>query len=209
MWNYQSNDVGLISKGKEVKVSEFGGEGTGLKSMKQIKWEKNQRIQFVVEGQYNQILDGWTVQCHVVLDNKKHFMAKYERAGHQNMLNDFKYSVFAEDWHRSWGARGCQHKRLAEFFNPSFQYVEKSKKQTVLFSNARFTKDQNHRPMDTFCKDWTCASSRRDLVDLETGGSNLGSPQKFCPHNMQLRFQNNNHDNPDTGPRKFCFKKFN
>ena len=209
MWNYQTNSVSLKSQGNNVKVSTFGGEGTGLKSLKHINWKINQKIQFIIEGQYNEEIDGWIVECKIKQDKKTHFMAKFERAGQKNMLNDFKYSVFVEDFNRSPRARGCQHKRSAEFFNPTFQYQENEQTRKIRFSKARFTKDQSTRPMDTFCKDWTCSSSQRHLVSLETGGSQLGPPQRTCPNNMLLSFQNNDQNITMSGPLKFCTKNYN
>ena len=212
MWNYGTNSVSLISKGRNVEDSKFGGEGTGLKSMKDINWKIGQKIQFIVEGLYNSKIDGWAVKCHIKQDGKTHFMAKYVRAGHKNILNDFKFSSFVEDFDRNYHARGCQHKRSAEFFSPTFEYRKNGQPRKIKFAKARFTKDQSTRPMDRFCKDWTCASSRRHLVILETGGSKLGPPKRTCPHNMLLTFRrfdersNNDQHITVADPLRFCTK---
>ena len=38
MWNSTDNKVTLVSKGEKVEVDDFGGEGTGLKSMRDLEW---------------------------------------------------------------------------------------------------------------------------------------------------------------------------
>ena len=51
MWNDKTGGkVSKVDHGKGVKVSEFGGEGTGLKSMRDFNWKEGQDIKFTVEG---------------------------------------------------------------------------------------------------------------------------------------------------------------
>ena len=50
MWNTTCGDhrVELLSAGEGVVVDNFGGEGTGLKTMKDVDWQLGERITFIV-----------------------------------------------------------------------------------------------------------------------------------------------------------------
>ena len=48
MWNEGTKSVNLIEAGSGVQVSKFGNEGTGLKSIKDIGWVKDQQVTFKV-----------------------------------------------------------------------------------------------------------------------------------------------------------------
>ena len=47
MWNDHRNSVREIEHGPGVRVQTFGGEGTGMKSMKQINWTENQKVMYL------------------------------------------------------------------------------------------------------------------------------------------------------------------
>ena len=51
MWNQDFNSVYLVKAGEGVEVTEFGGEGTGIKTMRNFDWEEGVEITFRVEAQ--------------------------------------------------------------------------------------------------------------------------------------------------------------
>ena len=44
MWNKGGDSVELASQGDGVEVTDFGGEGTGLKSMKPLPWLEDEEV---------------------------------------------------------------------------------------------------------------------------------------------------------------------
>merc|ERR1711892_1314144 len=44
MWNQGDNRVTLVSKGDSVAVDDFGGEGTGLKTMRDLEWSEGEEV---------------------------------------------------------------------------------------------------------------------------------------------------------------------
>ena len=113
-WNDGSDSVSLIEQGAGVTVSTFGGEGTGLKSMKNFDWEVETDVTFTVIGKNMGPAPGsgsgkniWRVACFYTYDNSGtwNFMAEYERTGADPVGTGGFYS-FVEDWDRSNGAEG-------------------------------------------------------------------------------------------------------
>ena len=51
MWNQDYNSVYLVNAGEGVEVTEFGGEGTGIKTMRDFNWKEGEEITFHVEAQ--------------------------------------------------------------------------------------------------------------------------------------------------------------
>ena len=45
-----STCVREVQAGTDVKVSEFGGEGTGLKSIKSVPWKNNEDVSMKLTG---------------------------------------------------------------------------------------------------------------------------------------------------------------
>ena len=133
-------------------------------------------------------------------------MAEFERAGQRNILDDFKYGAFVEDFNtHGKNAHGCQHKRSADYLNPTFRYLENGKTREILFSKAKYARARGTRPLDQFCKEWTCGKSQGSSALLETGGSELGSPYK-CDDDVILHFENKPQTSSDTGALKMCTK---
>ena len=48
MWNTGDHRVELLRAGEGVVVDNFGGEGTGLKTMRDLDWQLGEKITFVV-----------------------------------------------------------------------------------------------------------------------------------------------------------------
>ena len=70
MWHSTSENgsrVECISSGDSVVVEPFGGEGTGMKCMKDFWWEVGEEISFIVNGVYNKPdknkHGSWTCSC--------------------------------------------------------------------------------------------------------------------------------------------------
>ena len=132
-------------------------------------------------------------------------MAVFVRPGHENILSNFGFAAFIEDFFRTSEANGCKNKRSADFFSPSIHYKEDGQNQKLVFTSAIFTKDQNDRPMDTVCKDWTCARATNNSFFLETGGSGEGPAPKLCPNNMRIHLGNKIHNRRVVlKPLRFC-----
>ena len=45
------NNSKEVEHGEGVIVSKFGGEGTGFKSMKDVKWKNDEDVTLIVEGE--------------------------------------------------------------------------------------------------------------------------------------------------------------
>ena len=45
------NNFKEVKHGEGVIVSKFGGEGTGFKSMKDVKWKNDEDVTLIVEGE--------------------------------------------------------------------------------------------------------------------------------------------------------------
>ena len=209
MWDSRKNKVTVGSIGENVKVEPFDNEKKGQRSIKQINWKPNQKIQFILEGRYDKRINRWTLQCMVKIDREEHFLAQFHRNGRKEILQAFKFSSFIEDFHRTPGAHGCDYERSAQFYNPSIQYTKNNgQKETVLLNKAQFTKDQTHEL--AVCSDWACASSGFHVASLKTGGSRLGKPKNICNHNDVLDLNRSKYfvdGNTTGGPLKFCIKK--
>ena len=113
MWNKDHHRVTCESKGRGVRVSNFGGEGTGQKAMKDLAWREGEVVTLVVRGERAQ--GGWRCSCDVKHRGKTHFMAAYHRTGEQHRpLSSGGFYTFVEDWHRS--AKQCEKRFLFHIF---------------------------------------------------------------------------------------------
>ena len=50
MWNECEHRVELVASGDKAEVDNFGGEGTGLKTMLEVDWRLGETITLVVTG---------------------------------------------------------------------------------------------------------------------------------------------------------------
>lgn len=119
MWNDGTNSVREIEHGDGVSVTSFGGEGTGMKAMKEVNWQPDQKITFRVAGvKYNNHNNQtvWRCSCWFEVENRGwQFMCAYERTG-PHPFNQF-YS-FVEDWKREHNCEGHAIRRSVEFTQP-------------------------------------------------------------------------------------------
>ena len=137
MWNNGTDSVELESAGPGANVTTFGGEGTGLKCMKDFKWEKDVPVTFRISGK--KVGDYWICDCIYEYQGEQFFMASYKRKGKRPLNNGGFYS-FVEDWDRCDGAEGHCIQRSAYFFNQSAVIDGKP---VQLDSCARFSKVEN------------------------------------------------------------------
>ena len=140
MWNEGSHRVELVGQGEGVEIDDFGGkddlqilspslteeclmvgEGTGLKSMKDVDWRENERVTVRVSG----VRDGpgWICSCHYILRGQEHFMASFRRTGPRPLSEEGFYS-FVEDWDRCPGAQGHLTCRRALFQDQTLSIEE-------------------------------------------------------------------------------------
>ena len=112
MWNDCGHKVELVSQGDRAVVDNFGGEGTGLKTMMDIDWEVGDQVTFIVTGVKED--DAWFCSCRLILRGQEHIMATYKRPGPRPLSRNGFYS-FVEDWDRSCGVEGHLVCRKAEF----------------------------------------------------------------------------------------------
>ena len=90
------------------------GEGTGLKSMKDVDWREGEEVTVRVSGQVEG--EHWDCSCYYELRGEKHFMATFRRAG-PRPLNQRGFYSFVEDWDRCPGAVGHLTCREAQFLD--------------------------------------------------------------------------------------------
>ena len=133
MWHStdeRNSNVECVCSGDGVKVESFGGEGTGLKSMKDFWWEIGEEITFIVKGTYDET-DGlnqgvWKCSCWYTRSSEDnqilHLMATYSRRGEICPLSNSGFYSFVEDWNRSSNAEGYLQRRCAAFAFPELQY---------------------------------------------------------------------------------------
>ena len=198
MWNDSTeinSKVECLSYGDEVEVEPFGGEGCGMKSMKDFWWNLGEEITFIVKGNYVES-DGrnpgaWSCSCFYTRSSEdnsiNHFMATYRRQGEICPLSDSGFYSFVEDWDRSSTAEGFRLRRCAVFTNPTFEYGghcnilkgtdcdTESKSlhkclQNIKLINPSFTKVETG--CDEFAKDTANAKIKNNKCkfSLETGG---------------------------------------
>ena len=179
MWNEGRHSVRLIEAGAGVEVTAFGGEGTGLKSMKDVHWDDGQRISFKVTGnRYDKVGDksavwicsGW----YRVEDGEWNLMATYERTGDLPFKGHF-YS-FVEDWDRSTDAEGNKLMRCAEFSNPMLCLPDD---RVILFERAIFTKQTKGADKFGMNKAFGGIKKCRPSFILSTGGESVESIEQY------------------------------
>ena len=90
------------------------GEGTGLKSMKDVDWREGEEVTVKVSGQKEG--EHWVCSCHYILRGEEHLMATFRRTGPRPLNRNGFYS-FVEDWDRGSGAAGHLTCRQAQFQN--------------------------------------------------------------------------------------------
>ena len=102
-----------VKLGTAVSVDwSHAGEGTGLKSMKDVEWREGEEVRVKVSGQKEG--EHWVCSCHYLLRGQQHLMARFRRAG-PRPLNRKGFYSFVEDWDRCSGASGHLACREAQF----------------------------------------------------------------------------------------------
>lgn len=189
MWNDgKGNDVEILDHGPGVEVSEFGGEGEGLKSMMDFDWKEDEEITFIVKGTREssgclqiQRKETWRCSCFVQSRSEEHFLASFRRTSRQKPLCPGGFYSFIEDWNRSCGATGHKIRRKAEFIRPTFVGKDGSKRP---LKKIRFTKVESG--LDAMAKDKATAKVvGPGAFELCTGGPEDECLAK-CDNNTEL-----------------------
>jgi len=161
MWNHGESKVSLVSKGEGVTVDDFGGEGTGLKTMRNLDWSEGDVVTFIVNGKKDDA--DWTCSCYFIHQGETHFMAAYRRPG-QRPLNRNGFYSFVEDWDRSSRAQGHNTCRRAEFRDQKLIIDDRG----FRLRNATFTKVEDGR--DKFAKKKAKGGKEGKGFFLSSGG---------------------------------------
>ena len=71
-------------------MDNFGGEGTGLKTMMDVDWSPGEIVTFTVTG----VQDGeaWICSCYFTHQGLNHFLASYRRTGPRPLTRNGFYS---------------------------------------------------------------------------------------------------------------------
>ncbi len=164
VWNCGHNSVEAIEAGADVEVSEFGGEGTGIKSMKHVDWKTKETVTFRIEAER---IDGYHfVTCHFMIKETKYLMAKLKRkVSDKGMLTRSGFYSFIEDWNRDRRAEGWKKLRSAKFFNPVFTDLTIGKR--FQLDQALFTKVETGA--DAFAADYARAFPVTKGFHMQTG----------------------------------------
>ena len=201
LWDKNGNDASIVRAGEDVYTDDFGGEGTGVKSMKFVNWRPNEEVVTTVKGTWDAGIQGYRVECTFKIGQTEHFMAEFQRSGEYGMHDDFVFNSFIEDWNHQQKADGCLYQRSAAFITPKIYYNEAGKQKVVELDTARFTGDTN--PGQSFCKDWSCADSGINFFTMTTGGARQGKPDQECYNGQMFTFNAENDPNLK-GPIKHC-----
>ena len=174
LWNDRTNDAELVETGKKATTQEFGGEGTGLKTTMPFNWKIGNPVEFWMRGWLEEgTKNTWHVACWVRQQKKNGkngkwlFIAEYKRTGKQ-ILNDWGYYSFVEDWDRSWNAKGHKKQRKAAYGQATWNDEK--------VTGYRFNKVDNPNTLDyaAHWKTWAEESSGEDeMAKLSTGGNFL------------------------------------
>jgi len=170
MWNDRWNSVREVKHGAGVRVQSFGGEGTGMKSMKSINWRDNQKITLRVSGRKH-YMDGnasvWQCTGSYSIDGGDfHLMATFERSG-ESPLNTTGFYSFIEDWRRDHYHQGHLQQREAEYSDPK---LTTSSGHVFNLERALFTKQSQDEDAFATRKAFAAVKTSKACFVLSTGG---------------------------------------
>ena len=163
LWHEGDNKVELLDQGDSVRVSGFGGEGTGLRTLMDLDWAEGEPVEFIVRGR--EVGGAWEVWCSLRHRGHTHFLSKYRRPGPR--VDPSQFYSFLEDWDRAQGASGHLEARRAEFSSPSITFHDRGNTERV--TEAYFTKVEGG--LDAFASDKAIGGVVGQSFFLETGGS--------------------------------------
>ena len=174
MWNEGSHNVKCLEHGQNVRVSDFGGEGTGQKSMMDLDWQIGQSVTLKVCGE--RVEGGW--KCSGWVKTGKDYwklMAVYYREGQDTAPFDPKtgFYSFIEDWDRSAEAAGYKTMRKAKFFGQKLKIGQTE----MDVKCARFTKVTNG--LDKFACDRVAGTQECKNKSLSCTLSTGGCPTLY------------------------------
>uniref|UniRef100_A0A0K2UNN2 Uncharacterized protein n=1 Tax=Lepeophtheirus salmonis TaxID=72036 RepID=A0A0K2UNN2_LEPSM len=131
-----------VKRGEGVTISEFDGEGHGLKCTKKIDWKLKEKILVTVEGKFNSGEGFWYVTCKILQRKKEYLIATLKRQ--KCALEIDGYYSFIEDWNRTPGAAGHNVERCALFSEPKYndQCLEKMTFTKVVSGHDSYAKEK-------------------------------------------------------------------
>lgn len=168
MWDDGANKVEAEQHGDKVVVTPFGGEGTGMKSMKDIDWRDNENVELRISGEKQGSSSTWKCSCWYRLagENDWNFVATYNRDG-SPPLNHSGFYSFIEDWERHEYSKGHCLRRSADFSGPTLITKNGDK---ILFKEAMFTKQRHGSDMFAMEKAFGAVNKCQLCFSLSTGG---------------------------------------
>ena len=183
LWNNDTTSVEFVDSGPGVEVSKFGGEGTGLKSMRDLDWTENSTVTFRVRGK---VIGGyWYCDCQLSVNKGPwEHMATYKRSIRGGpILNSTGFYSFVEDFHRGSTDQGWEHVRKAKFLRPTFT-DERGVQHNL--EEASFTKQEEGS--DAFAKDYALAFAHpyRSGYVMQTGQETM-EVEAVCQNWTKLR----------------------
>ncbi|WP_009959144.1 DUF3472 domain-containing protein [Verrucomicrobium spinosum] len=155
--------VEVLHEGKDVKVSRFGGEGTGGKSMTEFPWKLGEKIRCIVQAKVEDgktAYSGWLWQPRS--NEWKHLVTFRVQTGGKPLSGLYS---FVEDFRRD--GKSVGEERRAVFGNGWVKTVDKG---MVPLAQARFTASK-------------APTEARDIVDAgqAEGGLYLANGGKVSP----------------------------
>lgn len=155
--------VEVLHEGRDVKVSRFGGEGTGGKSMTEFPWKVGEKIRCMVQARVEggkTAYSGWLWQPKA--NEWKHLVTFRVQTGGKPLSGLYS---FVEDFRRD--GKSVGEERRAVFGNGWVKTVDKG---VQALSQARFTASQ-------------APTEARDIIDAgqAEGGLYLANGGKVSP----------------------------
>jgi hypothetical protein len=132
----QSQRVGILHEGENVRVSRFGGEGTGGKSMFDFDWQIGQTYRCLVTAKPNADRTEYSGYFYLPEQSKWKHLVTFSTITGGKYLHG--YYSFVEDFRRN--VVSATQPRVARFSNPQIRDVD-GKWHAV--RRARFTGDSN------------------------------------------------------------------
>lgn len=152
----QDKRVQVLHAGEGVRVSRFGGEGTGGKSMTDFDWKVGEKLRFMVKAEPKEDRVAYSGYLYLPQESKWKHLVTFATLSSAHLIRG-QYS-FVEDFRRN--GESAKQVRTARFGN-AWSLTEEKK--WVPITSAKFTGDSN--PVMNID-----AGPAAELFFLKTGG---------------------------------------